>query len=215
MIRVFVLCDDFWHPAKIPEQGLAELGSRGFEFDWIENASDFSIGRLAGYPLVILAKSNNVSSADQTNWMTEEIQAAFKTYVRQGNGLLVVHSGLAGYQEARTLRSMVGGAFTRHPPQCLVTFQPDGKHSLAKHVDSFTLTDEHYFVDLDDHEAQVFLTTTSEHGAQVGGWTRLEGSGRVCAISPGHNLEVWLHPSFQTLLVNALNWCAGQLSEKG
>jgi len=27
-------------------------------------------------------------------------------------------------------------------------------------------------------------------------------------LTPGHNVEVWLHPSFQTLLDNALRWCA-------
>jgi type 1 glutamine amidotransferase len=61
---------------------------------------------------------------------------------------------------------------------------------------------------LDDGEADVFMTTTSEHGTQPGGWTRLEGEGRVCVLTPGHNVEVWLHPSFQALLRNALNWCA-------
>lgn len=31
---------------------------------------------------------------------------------------------------------------------------------------------------------------------------------RVCVLTPGHNLEVWLHPGFQALLRHALNWCA-------
>ena len=56
-------------------------------------------------------------------------------------------------------------------------------------------------------KADVFLTTVSEHGSQPGGWTRLEGKGRVCALTPSHNLEGWQHPSFQTLLLNALHWC--------
>ena len=60
---------------------------------------------------------------------------------------------------------------------------------------------------LDDPEADVFVTTTSEHGEQPGGWRRVEGSGRVILLTPGHNLEVWLHPSFQALLRNSLRWC--------
>jgi type 1 glutamine amidotransferase len=55
----------------------------------------------------------------------------------------------------------------------------------------------------------VFLTTVSEHGTQPGGWTRLEGQGRVCVLAPGHNLEVWLAPAYQTLIANALRWCGG------
>jgi type 1 glutamine amidotransferase len=57
----------------------------------------------------------------------------------------------------------------------------------------------------------VFLTTTSEHGTQPGGWTRTEGEGRVCVLTPGHNLEVWLQPSFQALLLNTLRWCSREL----
>jgi type 1 glutamine amidotransferase len=53
----------------------------------------------------------------------------------------------------------------------------------------------------------VFMTTSSEHGTQPAGWTRTEGEGRVCVLSPGHNAEVWLHPSFQALLRSALLWC--------
>jgi type 1 glutamine amidotransferase len=60
----------------------------------------------------------------------------------------------------------------------------------------------------DDPQADLFMTTTSQHGTQPGGWTRLEGEGRVCVLTPGHNVEVWQHPSFQALLRNTLNWCA-------
>jgi type 1 glutamine amidotransferase len=207
-MRVLVLCDDFWHPASTPQQGLAALGNCGFEFDILENALDWSAEKMAAYPLVLLAKSNNISSTDQTNWASEETQEAFKAYVGQGNGLLVVHSGLAGYQQALTLRALIGGVFTHHPAQCPVTIQPQAGHALTRGANAFTLIDEHYFVDLDDAAAHVFLTTTSENGAQPGGWTRTVGKGRVCVLTPGHNLEVWLHPSFQTLLLNALQWCS-------
>jgi type 1 glutamine amidotransferase len=53
-----------------------------------------------------------------------------------------------------------------------------------------------------------FLQTTSDHGSQPGGWTRSEGAGRVCVLTPGHNVEVWLTPGFQALLRNGLQWCA-------
>jgi uncharacterized protein len=209
-MRVLVLCDDFWHPASTPRQGLAPLSSRGYEFDFIENANEWSSERMAGYPLVVLTKSNNVSAADQANWASETTQQAFKDYVSQGKGLVVVHSGLAGYQEAPVLRALIGGVFTHHPAQCPVTVAAAGENELNQNASAFTLTDEHYFVDIADANADVFLTTTSAHGAQPGGWTRFEGAGRVGVLTPGHNLEVWLHPSFQTLLFNVLRWCSAQ-----
>jgi type 1 glutamine amidotransferase len=64
-------------------------------------------------------------------------------------------------------------------------------------------------MEVDDREADVFLTTVSEHGTQPGGWTRTAGAGRVCMLTPGHNVEVWLHPSYQVVVENSLRWCHG------
>ena len=206
-MKILVLCDDFWHPARVPREGLGSLTGTEFTFDWIENARDWSPEAMMGYPLVILTKSNNVSSTDQTGWMTDAVQETFSEYVRKGNGLLAIHSGTAEYEQKTLLRSLLGGVFTHHPEQCPVTVNPRAGHPLSAGAAPFTLTDEHYFMALDDPQADVFVTTTSEHGQQPGGWTRAEGNGRVAVLTPGHNLEVWLHPSFQTLLLNCLGWC--------
>jgi type 1 glutamine amidotransferase len=207
-MKILVLCDDCWHPAPIPREALGALAGRNFTFDWIENAREWSTETMMAYPVVILTKSNNVSSTDQTEWMTDTIQAAFLDYVRQGNGLLAIHSGTAEYESKPVLRGLLGGVFAYHPEQCPVTVNPRPGHPLSAGVESFTLKDEHYFMALDDPQADVFLTTTSEYGEQPAGWTRREGKGRVSVLTPGHNLEVWLHPSFQTLLCNSLLWCA-------
>jgi uncharacterized protein len=159
------------------------------------------------YPLVILTKSDNVSSNDQTSWMTDAVQAIFLEYVHQGNGLLAIHSGTAEYEQKPVLRSLLGGVFAHHPEQCPLTVNPLPGHPLSAGAASFTLKDEHYFMTMDDPEVDVFVTTTSEHGEQPGGWRRVEGNGRVAVLTPGHNMEVWLHPSFQALLLNSLRWC--------
>src|SRR5512133_2640740 len=103
-MRVLVLCDDYWHPARVPREGLGTLTGTEFAFDWIENAHDWSAEIMMKYPLVILTKSNNVSSADRTPWMADAVQAAFADYVRKGNGLLAIHSGTADYEQAPVLR---------------------------------------------------------------------------------------------------------------
>jgi type 1 glutamine amidotransferase len=212
-MRTLVLCDDYWHPAQTPRAGLGALGDCGFEFDWIENAGEWSAERMADYPLVVLTKANNVSATDQSLWVTATVEAAFTDYVRRGNGLLVIHSGSAGYRDMSVLRRLMGGVFSQHPPQCLVTVEPKPGHPLTAGSTSFTLKDEHYFMELDDAQADVFVTTTSEHGSQPGGWTRTEGEGRVCLLSPGHNLEVWLHPAYQALILNSLRWSSQTVAD--
>ena len=212
-MRILVLCDDKWHPAQVPQQGLAGLTEFGFEFDWIENTNQWSAERMAAYPVVILTKSNNISSFDETSWMTETVQDVFLNYVKSGNGLLVLHSGTAGYQQTAVLRALMGGVFREHPDQCPVTVEPLADHPLTDGSESFTLVDEHYQMDLDDQQADVFFNTKSDHGTQPGGWRRQEGNGRVCVLTPGHNLEVWQHPAYQRLLLNALRWC-GNIDEE-
>jgi len=206
-MKTLVLCDDYWHPAHVPREGLGALRGTEFTFDWIENARDWSPEMMMAYPLVILTKSNNVSATDKSGWMTDAVQATFSEYVRKGNGLLAIHSGTAEYDQKPVLRSLLGGIFSYHPEQCLVTINPHPEHPLSDGVAPFTLSDEHYFMAMDDPQVDIFMTTTSEHGEQPAGWRRLEDKGRVAALTPGHNLEVWLHPSFQALLRNALRWC--------
>ena len=206
-MKTLVLCDDYWHPARIPQEGLGALHGAEFIFDWITNAHDWSAEAMMKYPLVVLTKSNHVSSTDQTDWMTDTAQAAFAKYVRNGNGLLAIHSGTAGYEQKPVLRGLLGGVFAHHPEQCQVTVTPHLDHPLSLGSEPFTRKDEHYFMALDDPDAEVFVTTTSEHGEQPGAWKRVEGSGRVIILTPGHNLDVWLHPSFQALLRNSLRWC--------
>lgn len=207
-MKKLVLYDDFWHSDDVPRNGLLGLEEHGFEFDWIQNTNDWSVEKMAEYPVVILSKSDNVSSADGTCWMTETVQQAFGDYVKSGHGLLVLHSGTADYQEATQLRALMGGVFREHPDQCPVTVEPLAGQPLTEGSEAFTLMDEHYMMDMDDDQVDVFLTTKSEHGTQPAGWTRTEGAGRVCVLTPGHNLAVWQHPSYQAILLNALRWCS-------
>jgi uncharacterized protein len=171
-MRTLVICDDYWHPARTPRAGLAPLEGQGFEFDWIEHAGEWSAERMADYQLVVLTKANNISAADQSPWVTDQVEHAFRDYIRQGNGLLAIHSGTAGYTQKPVLRAVLGGVFISHPPQCMVTVEPRAPHPLTAGSAAFTLKDEHYFMELDDAQADVFLTSGSEHGAQPAGWTR-------------------------------------------
>ena len=207
-MRVLVICDDFWHPATTVKQGLSVFKQDDIEFDWIEDAADWSPEKMATYPVVLFVKLDNVKQTDKNRWVTEEVQQAFVNYVRAGNGLFAVHSGTV-YKDHPVMRALLGGAFINHPPQCPVTIEAKAGHPLAADTQTCTLTDEHYQMELDDTDADVYMTTTSEHGTMPGAWTRTEGEGRVCVLTPGHTVEVWQHPTFQALLNNGIRWCAG------
>jgi type 1 glutamine amidotransferase len=208
-MKVLVLCGDTWHPPDVARQGLEALAGSEFVFDWVEDAGAWTPDIMQAYPLVILTKSNNVSASDSSGWMTEAVEATFLDYVHQGNGLLVIHSGTAEYDQKPVLRRLLGGVFSHHPEQCPVTISPRLDHPLCSGSEPFTARDEHYFMTLDDLQAEIFMTTLSAHGEQPGAWRRTDGSGRVAVLTPGHNLEVWVHPSYQVLIHNCLLWCGG------
>ena len=57
-------------------------------------------------------------------------------------------------------------------------------------------------------DAEVCLESRSENGGiQPAGYTREIGRGRLCALTPGHTLDVWEDERFQRLFTNAAEWC--------
>lgn len=212
-MRALVFCDDLYHPAATVRSGLAPLGATdGFAFDWVENAAGWESRRLADYPVALLSKSNVCSSTDKTPWLAGGAGEALRDFVRAGGGLVAVHSGTASYQDVPVVRALLGGVFASHPPPCAVRVEPTAGHLLASGLPGpFAIRDEHYQMTMDDPAADIFLRTHSAHGMQPAGWTRREGAGRVVVLTPGHFPEVWLHPSFQRLLRNALHWAGASL----
>lgn len=206
-LRTLVMCDDAWHPAEVVQRGFGALAGGCFEFKFVTQGGEWSGALMNEFPLVVIAKANNLCASDQRPWLTTETQPAFPKFVQHGGGLLIVHAGTC-YKDLPAMRSVTGGAFLSHPDQCRVTIELKSGHALTAGVDQFTQKDEHYLMAFDAADADVFLYSRSEHGVQPAGWTRTEGIGRICVLTPGHNLEVWLHPSFQKLLLNALCWAA-------
>lgn len=205
--RTLVFCDDSAHPASLTRDGLAALGETGLALEWVEDPAAWRIDSLDRYPLVIFSKANNRSQAEHEPWADEGTGRAFADHVAAGNGILILHSGTALYGNAPSLCKLMGGVFTGHPPQCPVMVDPLAGHPLTAGSATFALKDEHYMMEMNDPDVDLFLYTESKHGRQPAGWTRSQGKGRVGVLTPGHNPEVWRHPSFQALLRNCIGWC--------
>jgi type 1 glutamine amidotransferase len=206
--RVLVICEDAWHPAENIRTTLESLRQEGFDFEFSKGVTGWKPERLSRFSIVIFAKANITSLDNLKPWLMPENQMAFFDHVRQGNGLIAIHAGTSRYETLALISALIGGAFEHHPVQCAVTIEPVASHPLAAGVAAFTVRDEHYFMALNSADADVFLHSRSEHGVQPAGWTRVEGNGRVCVLTPGHNREVWRHLEFQKLLTNALRWVA-------
>jgi len=210
-VKLLLVCDDYWHPGRVVREGLELLQKDGFELTVIENGSEVSPEKMKEFPVIIFSKSNNENAQNREKWLTPELQRAFVGYVEEGGGLLVTHSGTAGYRDEAVFTDLIGCSFITHPEQCPVTVIPLKKHPITAGAESFTEKDEHYFIDVTAEDADIFMATYSQHSAQAGGYTRSRGKGRVCVLTPGHNGEVWKNSEYQKILKNAILWCGRRL----
>ncbi|MCL2266208.1 MAG: ThuA domain-containing protein [Treponema sp.] len=222
-MKALLLCDDYWHPGQTAIDGIAPLKENGFEFDIILNANDFSVNMLKQYPVVLMCKSDEVSQTDKQPWRTDEMQKAFIDYVEGGGGLVAVHSTAVNSKNSKAFDDMIGCRFLGHPNNCPVTVAPLKPHPVTEGVELFCEVDEHYRIEITAQDADVILASYSPQqgdekkyqeepyfntpaGLYPAGYVRTQGKGRVCLLSSGHLLPVWLNPQFQKLLKNAINW---------
>ena len=228
-MRVLLLCDDFYHPGDVPIRGLEPLKAKGFEIDVIQDAKEFCPDMLKNYAVVIMSKCDHTTQEDKTSWKTDAVQDAFIAYVENGGGLIVTHNGTVAGETDNTgkLDQLIGSRFAFHPSQTPVTVQPIKPHPVTEGVGMFCETDEHYHLEILACDADILVAAYGPPQGEesmyeadkynnfpgciaAAGYVRTQGKGRVCVLTPGHNVEVWLNGEYQRLIENALRWCGGE-----
>ena len=217
-MRVLLICDDTWHPADVIERGLQVWDREDFYFDLVKTAKDIlSPAFVSRYDVIVNCAGRSINASNANSWfqpgVTEFGPEGFRNYVRNGGGLVIIHSGLTigGPRDPEPVYTEVAGAyFVSHPPREMTHVTVTRENDITRGVEPFSERDEHYQIVLTAPDVVPFLQTSSEHGGvTVSGYTRLIGKGRVAALTPGHTLAVWENPNFQRLVKNAIRWvCA-------
>ena len=214
MIKVLVVCDDLWHPAEVIKMGIDLIEGQDFHFDYVMTAKDILTPEyIAQYPVIICCKGNRVTAANPSPWFEDTVSevnpAEFEDYIKNGGGFISLHSGNTA-KEGSDMAALIGNVFRGHPLRCGVDVHVTADHPITAGVDKdFHIRDEHYAIDVLADDAVEFLRTSSETGGdQPAGYTLEKGDGRLCVITPGHVLAVFADKNFQTLLGNAIKWCA-------
>ena len=226
-MKILLFCDDFDHAGQIAADGMKPLEAKGFRIDVISDTTGFDPDVIVGYDAVVLSKNDHVTQANNAAWKTNAVQTAFVRYVENGGGLLVVHSGTVSGENGKTemLDKLIGCKFDYHPNNCPVWFGILKPHPVTEGVGIFCETDEHYRLEILANDVEILAASFADKQGDESkyesepyfnapaciapsAYVRTQGKGRVCVLTPGHVLEVWLNPNFQKLLENALNWCA-------
>ena len=208
-MKILIICDDFYHHGEVIKEGLSFLQDE-FEITCAMDMSEYSFTDkpLSGYDVVIIAKENLISKSNKNGWWTDDIEQQFESYVNSGGGLIFLHAGTVLCRHFPKLKSIAGCAFINHPEQCAVDFNITSNHEISDGAVNFTEKDEHYFIDFVAADADIFLESSSDNGTQPAGYARIHNNcGRVCVLTPGHNLTVFQNEEYKKIIRNAVCWC--------
>ncbi|RSK26111.1 trehalose utilization [Bacillus sp. HMF5848] len=206
MKKIVAVLGDYWHQEDMIIESLeAAIKNQQAQVSYIRY-HDLNKALNDRPDAVILYKENRLNPLDEIveTWMTPTLMEQIVSYVEQGGGWLAWHTGMASYPSDSSYINMLKGSFTYHPDMQEITYTySDG--SVA-----FSFIDEHYFVDCQTEETDVFLLSQSIDGHSIAGWQHPFGKGKVCCITPAHTKEGLNDTRFTTLLREKIAFCLGQ-----
>lgn len=153
-------------------------------------------------------------------------KALLLNFVRSGKGFIGLHSATDTFYKWPEYGEMINGYFDGHPwtesTEVAIKVN-DRTHVTTKHLpESLTFKEEIYqFKSFTPDRATVLvsLDTTRTDMTRAGikaqtfplVWYRSYGKGRVYYSALGHRPDVWQSEWYQTMLVNAIKWSAGEM----
>ena len=175
-----------------------------------EDAGVLASDELSGYEVLVF----NTLRREETT-LTEAERTGMTRFIGRGKGFVCIHISGCAPAEWSEYHDVTGGGWiygvSTHPPYGQFTVNvPRGEHPCAEGIADFVTNDELY-TKLGWREGnEVFMTAELDGEAQPMAWTRKYGNGRVFATTLGHNGLSFQTPQLQRLVLNGVDWAAGQ-----
>lgn len=199
------------HPYEESTPVMTEfLQAAGHDVTVSESASELG-GSLDGFDAILL---NTLRQPATENDLSDAERGGLKSYVENGGGLVSVHISAASCPEWPEMKKITGGGWVLgdswHPPfGWFQVFIDNPNHPLAQGVSDFWTYDECY-CGLDIQPGiDVFMHGVVEGEDKPLGWSHNYGSGKVANIALGHAASSQLHPNFQKLILNSVEYVTG------
>ena len=141
------------------------------------------------------------------------VRAVVPRFVRQGGGLLALHTAAVCFDDWPEWGDLIGGAWvwgrSSHPPLGRIIVTPSGApHPITDGAGPFELRDEVYG-DLDMRAGNVALAMADAgRGAQPVLWAREAGRGRVVTDLLGHDRAALEQPVHRRMIAGAALWAS-------
>ncbi len=187
------------------------LKEAGHEVTVSEKAGELA-GDLGSFDAIVL---NTLRQDATDNEFSDAQRNGLKSYVKSGGGLVSVHISAASCPKWSEMKKITGGGWVLgtswHPPfgWFEVTIdKPD--HPLAKGVSGTFWTYDECYCGLDIQPGiDVFMHGVVEGEEKPLGWSHKYGKGKVANIALGHAASSQLHPNFQKLILNSVEFVTG------
>ena len=144
--------------------------------------------------------------------LSREQEQGITGYVRNGGGLLAVHTANAGLAQYADYTEMIGTEFIGHDPlgDFDVEVDPAFEDMLPRVSPSFRVEDECYNMDIKTEAPLRWF----QHGIwklerKPLGYVRDYGKGRLFYTALGHDNRTFVHPDFQDQLIKGLRYVCG------
>ncbi|MBB5351881.1 putative membrane-bound dehydrogenase-like protein [Haloferula luteola] len=203
-LEVLFLGDDRGHNPLERYRFLKQaLGPQGYNLTYTEDLGDMQREVLDGYDALVV----------YANHEQDVVPTAILGWVKDGGGLVALHSACGCFHPSPEWFSLVGGKFKSHEGHIFSPENIDKRHPITKDLPVLEAWDETYVhedLSEDRHLLQVRPPINQgETKPEPWTWLRTEGKGRVFYTASGHDLRVWKEPAYQELVARAIRWAVG------
>ena len=193
------------------------------EFDVVVLNNNCSIGPRRDMFWDVLKDDQNLGDK-QKNKKAEQLERNLISFVKKGNGLMLLHGAIVMQNNSLNFSDMVGGSFDYHPKQQELHVKlVDPNHPLVSSFDpeGFVHYDEPYFFKNAyykyDFRPLLFIELDKikmkrerpKDKIKYVSWIKRHGRGRVFYSSPSHNAQSYENPKLLEFLGNGLLYTAG------
>ena len=210
----------------------------GMHFDFTEDPSALNARNLANYDVLFLNNSTlriavdnpaDSASAAAARWpksgvaqpITRDQQQAIASFVRDGRGLVAIHSAVDALYGWADYREMIGGGLFHHHPytrEARVNIEDRSNAAVSHLGPSVVFREEIYYLDVDPRATSHVLASLDL--PSVGDTTKTDrpmafirryGQGRVFVNVLGHFGDTWRRQDYFDSVLQGIRIAAGRI----
>lgn len=180
----------------------ASLTPKGFNFSYTSDLNDLNTENLERFDALMIYANHDEISPSQ--------EKAMMQFVKQGGGLIPVHSASYCFRNSDAYVKLVGGQFQSHKTGTFSAEIVKPDHPAMAGLKPFESWDETYVHTLHNPDRVVLMERVEGDHREPYTWVKEYGKGRMFYTALGHDERTWDHPGFHALLEKGILWAVGE-----